>query len=69
MNGVLGHDSALQSYNGPGITWANEMNIDMNHAPGAGLITRPVDQQSNAPVHISLKTTMTSLDFMPHVIC
>ena len=27
---------------------ANVMNFVMNHAPGAGLITRPVDQQSSA---------------------
>ena len=26
MNGVLGHDSALYGYTGPGTTWANEMN-------------------------------------------
>ena len=29
-------------------TWVNEMNIAMNHAPGAGSIARPVDQQSSA---------------------
>ena len=33
---------------GPGITWANEMNLVMNHAPGAGSIARPVDLQSSA---------------------
>ena len=27
MNGVLSHDSALQGCTGPGITWANEMNL------------------------------------------
>ena len=26
---------ALQGYNGPGSTWAKEMNFVMNHAPGA----------------------------------
>ena len=35
MNGVLGHDSALLGYTGPGTTWVNEMNSAMNHAPGA----------------------------------
>ena len=27
---------------GPDTTWANEMNFDMNHTPGAGSIARPV---------------------------
>ena len=35
---LLGHDSALLGYAGPGTTWANEMNFVMNHAPGAGSI-------------------------------
>ena len=39
----------LQGYTGPGTTWANEINFDMNHAPGAGSIPRPVDQQSTVP--------------------
>ena len=47
MIGVLSHDSALQGYTGLGITWANEMIFVMNHAAGAGLIARPVDQQSS----------------------
>ena len=46
MIGALGLDSALVS--GPGTTWANEMNIAMNYAPGAGMIARPVDQKSSA---------------------
>ena len=25
MNGVLGHDSGLQGYTGPGATWTNEV--------------------------------------------
>ena len=29
-----------------GTNWAQEMNCVMNHAPGVGLIARPVDQQS-----------------------
>ena len=37
MNGVLGHDSALQGYAGPE-TWANEMRYAMKHAPDAGSI-------------------------------
>ena len=28
-------------------TWAIEINFNMNHAPGAGSIIRPVDQQSS----------------------
>ena len=57
MNAVLGHDSTLLRLycvgdnlceTGPGTTWANEMNLVVKHAPGAGLIARPVDQQSNA---------------------
>ena len=44
MNGVLGHDYALEGYIGARTTWANEMNFSMNHAPGAGSISRPVDQ-------------------------
>ena len=27
MIGVLGHDSALQGYTGPGTTWANEIGV------------------------------------------
>ena len=33
MNGVLGNDSALQSYTEPGKNSTNEMNFVMNHAP------------------------------------
>ena len=43
---VLGHNSALLGYIKPGITYANEMNFVMNHAPGAGSLARPVDPQS-----------------------
>ena len=46
INGVLGHDSVWQGYTGPNTTWANEINSVMNHAPGAGSLARPVDQQS-----------------------
>ena len=48
-NGVLGHDSTLQSHIGPETTWANEVNVNVviYHAPGAGLVARPVDQQSS----------------------
>ena len=31
MNDIVGHYSSLQSYTGPRITWANEMNSGMNH--------------------------------------
>ena len=44
MIGVLGHVSALHW---SGTTWANEMNFVMKHAPSAGLIGGPVDQQSS----------------------
>ena len=43
MNAVKEHDSA----------WANEMNFVMNHAPGAGSLARPVDQQSSAVPRMS----------------
>ena len=45
MHGVLGHDSAL--YTGPETTWADEIDLVTNHAPGARLIARSIDQQSN----------------------
>ena len=32
INGILGHDCALQGYTGPGTTWAFEVKFDMNHA-------------------------------------
>ena len=50
MNGVLGkilHCKAILNRGQPGLMMANEMNFAMNHAPGAGLIARPVDQQSS----------------------
>ena len=47
INSVSDHDSALQGYTGQGTTWANGMTFAMNNAPGAGLIARPVDQQSS----------------------
>ena len=47
MNGVLGHDSVLIRLYWAGATWGNEVNFVMNHAPGAGSIARPVDQQSS----------------------
>ena len=43
VNNALCHNS-----NGPGATWANEMNFVRNHAPGAGSIARFVGQQSSA---------------------
>ena len=39
-NGVLGH---ISGYIGPGTTRANEMDLVMNHAPGAGSIAGHVD--------------------------
>ena len=38
----------LKGYTGLGTMWVNEMNFVMNHAPCAGSIVRPVDQQSSA---------------------
>ena len=38
INGVLGHDSAVKDYTGPGTTKANEMKYVMNHAFGAARI-------------------------------
>ena len=43
MDDISGHNSAVQGYTGPGTNWANEMKFGMNHALGAGSITRPVD--------------------------
>ena len=43
MNDISGQESALLGYTGPGITWANEVDFSMNHAPGAGSITQPAD--------------------------
>ena len=47
MNGVLGYESALVRlyWAGPGTTWGNGMNFVVNHAPGSGLIARPIDGQ------------------------
>ena len=43
--GVLGHILHCQGYTGPWIFWANQMNLIMKHAPGAGSIAQPIDQQ------------------------
>ena len=43
----LHHNLALQDYTGLGTTLANEMNFGIKHAPGAGLIARPVGLQSS----------------------
>ena len=60
MLGVVGHDYALQDYTGPWTTWANEMNIVVNHAPGAGSIARPVDQQpSTLPLSCGCPSCVT----------
>ena len=45
INGVLGHDSAFLRLHR---ARADEMNIFINHAPGAGSMAQPVDQQSSA---------------------
>ena len=38
MNGVLGHNATLSGYTGPGTSWTNKMNVEMNHAPRAGSV-------------------------------
>ena len=53
-NSLSGHDSALQGYTGPGTTWLMRCFL-MNHAPGAGLIARPVVQLTFFLVTILLK--------------
>ena len=53
MNGVLGHDSAFVRLCWAGDNLANEMNFVMNHAPGAGSITRPVDQRATTVPRMS----------------
>ena len=50
MNDVSGHNSTLLGYTVSGTTWANEMNLVMNHDPGAGSIARPVDPQSTTVI-------------------
>ena len=47
MDIVESHDSALQSYTGPGTTWVIEMNV-LNHAPGVKSIAKSVGLQSSA---------------------
>ena len=54
MNGIQGHNSPLHCYTETETTWANEMYYGVNHAPGAGLITRPVDLQSGAIIELLL---------------
>ena len=42
ISGVLGQRyDVLKGYSGQGITWDNEMNFGMNHAPCAGSIAGP----------------------------
>ena len=53
MHGALGHDSALQGYTGSRTTKANDINI-INHAPGAVLISRPVDQQRRMGIELTV---------------
>ena len=48
MNGVLGHDSAMCGYAGPGTTWINETNFVINRALVGDSIARPVDQQQKS---------------------
>ena len=56
MNGASGYNSAVKGYTGPGITWANEMNYGLNHAPGAGSIAGLVDvvQRANTVIWLPL---------------
>ena len=50
MNDVIGQDSALKGYTGPGTTWVNEMKFVMIHAPDARLIARSADQLTSTLV-------------------
>ena len=63
MNGALGHELELQDYTGRGPTWANGKMFGMNHAPGVGMITRPVDEQ---PSVLPLCKGRNPLDILEH---
>ena len=61
MNGIIGHDSALAilGRGQPGL----QMNLGMNHVPGAGLKAKPIDLGSRKlplcydyPIHNIYKT-------------
>ena len=41
--GAIGHNAVQEGYIGPETTWANEMNLGMNHGSGVGTIARPGD--------------------------
>ena len=56
--GVLGNDYPLESYTGPGTTWAIEMYFVMNHAPGAGSILWKL-----LPDDIRNKATLTGFKY------
>ena len=65
MNDVLDYNSTLQGFTELGATWANEIEIGMNHAPGAG----PVNLQSRTillchgcPLHTA-KAHFTDLQY------
>ena len=47
MNGVIGQDSALQGYTGPGQPGLMRQEFCYESCPSAGLFKQPVDQQSN----------------------
>ena len=49
MNYVSNHHSALLDYKRLRTTWDNEIHCGINHAPGAGSISRHVDLQSTVP--------------------
>ena len=59
MIDAQGNNSALYGDTGPGTTWANGMNFGMNHSPGAGLITQPIDLQISM-LPLSTATPATS---------
>ena len=68
----FGNNAALYDYIGPVITWANELNVGMNHAPGAALIARPVGLQSSmlpsataTPTNLLIKYDNISFLFLP----
>ena len=58
-NGVLGLDSELYG-NTCSDAWANELNFGINHAPDAGLITRPINLN---PLRIKVHVVFSPLAF------
>ena len=58
MTGILGHDSAILGYTGPGTTWANDMNIVMNHDPGIGFKSSVSHVEKNTYANVADVTSL-----------